>query len=310
MDKVNYRVIKSDPEDIFSKVIIADKPIGVTSHDVVDYFRHELNTRKVGHAGTLDPFAEGELIIASGKFTQSLNAYLELPKTYTFKAVIGIESLSGDNQEIVTKLDKEYFNKDFKESELERIKTNLEKTLEKFKIKYIQNVPVFSSVKVEGYKLRELGREYPSFKIVNTLDISKEKLQSLSKNLLKQQDDSLKEGEKRKIVIFERNSKSIVILIPQRTCKIYNYKDINIQVENISLVSKYSSYTFDESLKDNLKGKKIEKVTKILTISASLVVESGTYVRTLIEDLTNDSINSLGCLYYLRREYDLTKILV
>ncbi|RKY38109.1 MAG: tRNA pseudouridine(55) synthase, partial [Candidatus Omnitrophota bacterium] len=51
-------------------LILVNKPRGLTSHDVVNYVRKKLNTKRVGHAGTLDPQAEGLLIILVGRYTK------------------------------------------------------------------------------------------------------------------------------------------------------------------------------------------------------------------------------------------------
>ncbi len=75
--------------------ILADKPPGATSHDVVARFRRELGA-KVGHAGTLDPFATGLLLILVGPATRLQRYVLGLPKTYRAVARLGWRSSTGD----------------------------------------------------------------------------------------------------------------------------------------------------------------------------------------------------------------------
>jgi tRNA pseudouridine55 synthase len=75
--------------------ICSDKPAGVTSHDVVARYRRELGL-KTGHAGTLDPFATGLLIILLGAATRLQRYVLGLPKTYTATARLGWTSTTGD----------------------------------------------------------------------------------------------------------------------------------------------------------------------------------------------------------------------
>lgn len=75
--------------------ILADKPAGVTSHDVVARLRREHGTR-AGHAGTLDPFATGLLIILLGSGTRLQRYVLGLPKTYVATARLGWRSSTGD----------------------------------------------------------------------------------------------------------------------------------------------------------------------------------------------------------------------
>jgi tRNA pseudouridine55 synthase len=76
-------------------VFIIDKPAGVTSHDVVARVRRERGG-KVGHAGTLDPFATGVLTILLGRATRLQRYLLELPKTYVATAKLGWRSSTGD----------------------------------------------------------------------------------------------------------------------------------------------------------------------------------------------------------------------
>jgi len=76
--------------------LLIDKPLGITSHDVVNRIRRGLGTRRVGHAGTLDPLATGLLVVAVGPATRFLQ-YLELePKEYLAAARFGITTDSQD----------------------------------------------------------------------------------------------------------------------------------------------------------------------------------------------------------------------
>lgn len=78
-----------------SGVLVVDKPAGVTSHDVVARVKRERRV-KVGHAGTLDPFATGVLTILLGRATRLQRYLLELPKTYVATAKLGWKSTTGD----------------------------------------------------------------------------------------------------------------------------------------------------------------------------------------------------------------------
>lgn len=76
-------------------ILVCDKPAGVTSHDVVAGVRRECGG-KVGHAGTLDPFATGVLTVLLGRATRLQRYFLELPKTYIATAKLGWTSSTGD----------------------------------------------------------------------------------------------------------------------------------------------------------------------------------------------------------------------
>jgi tRNA pseudouridine55 synthase len=75
--------------------LLVDKPAGVTSHDVVAQIRRERGG-KVGHAGTLDPFATGLLVLLLGRATRLQRFLMELPKTYVATARLGWRSSTGD----------------------------------------------------------------------------------------------------------------------------------------------------------------------------------------------------------------------
>jgi tRNA pseudouridine55 synthase len=77
-------------------VILVDKPAGKTSHDVVAAIRRDHGGARVGHAGTLDPFATGLLLILVGRATRAQRFLLELPKTYRAVARFGAVSSTGD----------------------------------------------------------------------------------------------------------------------------------------------------------------------------------------------------------------------
>jgi tRNA pseudouridine55 synthase len=78
-------------------VILCDKPAGKTSHDIVATVRRELpGKRRVGHAGTLDPFATGLLLVLVGRATRAQRFFMALPKTYMATARFGAVSSTGD----------------------------------------------------------------------------------------------------------------------------------------------------------------------------------------------------------------------
>jgi len=76
-------------------LLLCDKPAGKTSHDIVAAVRRERGG-KVGHAGTLDPFATGLLLILLGRATRLQRFLIELPKTYVARARLGWRSSTGD----------------------------------------------------------------------------------------------------------------------------------------------------------------------------------------------------------------------
>lgn len=79
-------------------ILLIDKPVGLTSHDVVAAVRRSLGRPKTGHAGTLDPFASGLLILLVGKATRLQSRLMALPKRYEAVARLGATSTTGDTE--------------------------------------------------------------------------------------------------------------------------------------------------------------------------------------------------------------------
>lgn len=134
--------------DEFNEILLIDKPAGITSHDVVDRVRRIFKTRRVGHAGTLDPFATGLLIIGVGKATKELTGLVGLDKTYIATAKLGATSDTYDLDGVIT---------DYKEPHIPEREEMLE-ILASFQGEYEQKAPAFSAKKVKGRKLYEMAR--------------------------------------------------------------------------------------------------------------------------------------------------------
>jgi tRNA pseudouridine55 synthase len=83
-------------------ILLIDKPVGITSHDVVARVRRSLSGAKTGHAGTLDPFASGLLIVLVGRATKMQSRIMELPKRYETVAQLGALSSTGDPEGEIT----------------------------------------------------------------------------------------------------------------------------------------------------------------------------------------------------------------
>jgi tRNA pseudouridine55 synthase len=77
-------------------VLLVDKPVGMSSHDVVAAVRRALGGVKTGHAGTLDPFASGLLVVLVGRATRLQRIFMALPKRYEVVARLGARSSTGD----------------------------------------------------------------------------------------------------------------------------------------------------------------------------------------------------------------------
>lgn len=130
-------------------LLIVNKPKGYTSHDVVNVVRKQLNIKKVGHTGTLDPNATGVLPILIGQATKISKYLVEHKKTYIATIELGEKRDTGDSEgktietkEIPEKLKKEDINQ----------------ALQEFLGKQKQIPPIYSAIKVNGKKLYEYAR--------------------------------------------------------------------------------------------------------------------------------------------------------
>lgn len=81
-----------------SGLLVLDKPAGVTSYDCVHRVKRILGVRRVGHCGTLDPLAEGVLLVLFGQATRLQESYLGLEKQYRFRAEFGRATTTGDRE--------------------------------------------------------------------------------------------------------------------------------------------------------------------------------------------------------------------
>jgi tRNA pseudouridine55 synthase len=131
-------------------VAVVDKPAGWTSHDVVAKARGLLGTRKVGHAGTLDPDATGVLVLGVGRATRLLRYLTPLGKAYEAEIVLGVETSTLDAAGEVTA------THDMSEVTVEEARRVV---AEQFTGSIMQVPPMVSAVKVGGRRLHELARE-------------------------------------------------------------------------------------------------------------------------------------------------------
>lgn len=132
-----------------SGLLLINKPAGPTSHDVVDEIRTKTGIKKVGHAGTLDPFAEGLLILLVGKYTKKQSDFLNLSKKYDTVLKLGVDSDTHDVEG------------ECKTNKIDEppMREEVEAVLDKFRGKISQMPPAYSAVKVGGRKSYEAARK-------------------------------------------------------------------------------------------------------------------------------------------------------
>lgn len=124
------------------------KEKGWTSFDVVASLRSVFKTKKIGHAGTLDPLAEGVLIVLTDKDTKKQSEFMGLEKEYLAEVVLGATSPTYDMEGELS------FS-----GAVELTKEQIEEALKKYIGTYEQRVPAFSATKVDGERLYKKARD-------------------------------------------------------------------------------------------------------------------------------------------------------
>ena len=158
------------------QIILIDKPEGISSFGVVAKVRAKLRDKfghkiKVGHTGTLDPFATGLLILLSGKMTKKSNDFLKLDKEYIATLKLGFTSTTGDPEgkitetpfseaeHVVKMTPREYYLRSEKGISM------ISSVLESFVGTITQTPPKFSAIKINGQRAYKLARKGQDFEI-------------------------------------------------------------------------------------------------------------------------------------------------
>lgn len=253
----NYEINKIYQDEFgrISGVFAVDKPEEKMSHDIVYDYRRKLNTKRVGHAGTLDPFASGLLIILAGKATKLSDKFLTMDKEYVAEIALGLTTETLDPE---GNINKEKIIND----EIKLDINNVKSILNSFKPEYEQSVPVYSSVKVQGNKLREVARKSDRFEIENT-----------------------------RIVFYKNNEIYKELDLPKKNVKIYEIELLESGYKDIKEFSLYKNF------KEKLENASVEKLNYI---KIRVLCSKGTYIRKLAEDI-GEKLELPAMLIGLRR---------
>lgn len=151
-------------QPIENGILLIDKPVNITSFGVVARVRHRLtdffgHKIKVGHTGTLDPFASGLMILVVGSECKNASKYSKLDKTYLAEIILGRSSTTDDPEGDISEISDKKPNLD-----------EIEQVLSHFTGEITQKPPIYSAIKIGGeraYKLARKGRaiEMPERKV-------------------------------------------------------------------------------------------------------------------------------------------------
>lgn len=141
----------SNPDQYKSgAAILMDKPLDWSSFDIVRFVRNRIPSKKVGHAGTLDPLAAGLLILCTGKATRTISQIQALEKTYIARIRFGASTPSYDSE---TEPDEFGSWENIREEDLRKV---IEK---KFTGTIFQKPPAYSAIKIKGERLYKKARK-------------------------------------------------------------------------------------------------------------------------------------------------------
>lgn len=259
----NYEINKEYPDEYgrISGIFLYNKKKEEFSHDIVDRYRKLYKTRQVGHAGALDPFAEGLLIILVGKATKLSLDFLNLNKSYTAEILFGVTTDSLDIDGKITNITPINNGLDF---------DSVLKAIQSLGKEYNQRVPVLSSVKVKGEKLRVLARKSDRFEII-------------------------KDDKDNFVVKFFKEGKKVKeVFLPIKPVKLYSIKLTSVtEVTSINLNNFLCKELSDEILKTN-------EDIKFIVAKIEVTCSKGTYIRQLAFDI-GEKLGVASMLINLKR---------
>lgn len=258
---------------IENDVVEVDKPYGLSSAEIVRYFKYTEKI-KVGHAGTLDPLATGSLVILLGKGTKKSNKYLEKQKTYSFKFVLGMQSISNDLEDSIN------INGIHAGAGTQQMQKIVTKYLENLKDNgYEQKVSAKSAVKIAGkelYKINDINEELLPQKIVALHDYKFELMEIFKVDLITILNDRIQ-----------------LLTETEQLEKELNFVFSNRQKEVFAQCKEGITFAINEVEKNVLE--------KYYLVDMMATVSKGTYVRVLAKDIAA-LFNTGAVVIELRRE--------
>lgn len=161
----NNNLTLEEYDNLYNKsgVLLVNKPKGITSRDVVNKLEKIYDTKKIGHNGTLDPMAEGLLVITINKTTKINELLTSVDKEYIASVKVGIETDTLDLEGKIVKTSDKRVSKDM-----------LDNLFKEFIREYLQEVPKYSAIKVNGKKLYEYARSNKEIELPKRRVIIKE----------------------------------------------------------------------------------------------------------------------------------------
>lgn len=238
-------------------VFVVNKPLGFSSFFLVDFYKRK-SKQKVGHAGTLDPLATGDLIILQGNATKRSDFYLTKNKIYEVQILLGAETISQDLEQDV-----------FIELSVMPGLDNVVSVMTALEGTFTQTIPVFSAVKREGvplYKLAKAGKEVETIR----KDVQIDKITEVEVKYLTGAEVS--EIINTKVGVINENITSTRLAYSQINA--FPPKKLEIVPEKIIKALRQNSEHFGTFSDD-----------KFIVANFTVSVSKGTYIRSLVLEI-------------------------
>lgn len=255
-----------------NEILLINKDKNYTSRDIVNIIEKKFNTKKVGHFGTLDPLATGLLIIGIGKYTKIQKLFSKEDKTYEVEVLIGTSTTTYDITGEITSKKDIIVNKDY-----------LINSLKSFKKTYMQEVPIYSAVKVNGKKLYDYARNNEEVilpkKEVSVYDISNISIEKKENNYYLSFTIKVSKGFYIRSLI---NDLSKLTNIPMCMSSLKRIKIDDFDIKK--------SYTIEDINNDNYKFCDINSVLNYKKVEADDTLEKKVLNGALIDNIYNEDI--------------------
>lgn len=251
-------------------ILVINKPKNMTSREVVNIACKKLNTRHIGHTGTLDPIATGVLVLGVNEGCKVIDLLTQEDKIYEAKVLVGVET---DTLDITGNILNEY--------NIENLTGNdIEKALSKYRGKYNQEVPKYSAIHVNGKRLYEYAR--------NNIEVE------LPKREVEVFDLVLKSFEK----YDNRYTFSIISHVSKGTYIRSLIRDIGLSLGYPCTMMeltrvKQGAFTIDQAVDlDDINNDKILSIDKALTNLNSITVDNDTAKKVLNGAVLDLNVNN------------------
>lgn len=273
--------------------LIINKDKNLTSRDVVNKLTKLLNNKKIGHTGTLDPIATGILVCLTGKYTKLVDLITTLDKEYIAEIKLGIKT---DTEDITGNILETSSVKEYSKKEIIGVLNNLVG-------EYIEEIPIYSAVHVNGKRLYEYARNNEE------VELPKREVEIKEIELLDYRDDLI---QFRVVVSKGTYIRSLIQTICQNLNTIGTMNNLIRTRQGKFKIE--DAYTLKDIENNNYKFLKIQDLIELIEVELDNILYKKVIIGNIIEDNLNGYIlykynNEDIALYYFENGIGKLKIL-